>query len=402
MEGRWWRFDRYQVVDGCIKPAPDAKLEEYDPYRPPVRRRYPELVSLAGYIADWAELQSPTGTEGVDYDELPADARDALLDWVRCFGLLGLFQQSTYAAYVRQGGELLGGTLWYERRGAEWFAHDGGAPGLIEPGQALLRDDQGWRVLPLAALVNYYLPGVEPAELPLPNSEPFWRAYREPLFAFSHAVFEFSSPLAVVQDEAFEIEREMREYRSRPPREHQPPMMFNGKPSLRRSAPPKPLTPSEFRLAMDDAIATHRRNLARRRPEAIRALDALRASVSPILTYENDQWTERLAAPSLLAHLAAMACEDLKKGVYLRHCYLCGKLFTGTRPDKTFCSPKHQTLYWKQQKRQQEDYRLAELERQRQRYAERSGQVVRQYRSRKPTKPEGGEPNKQEDERRTP
>ena len=28
----WWRFSRYELRDGYIRPAPDAKLEEYAPW----------------------------------------------------------------------------------------------------------------------------------------------------------------------------------------------------------------------------------------------------------------------------------------------------------------------------------------------------------------------------------
>src|SRR3954449_4786666 len=61
VQGDWWRFDRYEIKDGVIRPAASARLEWYDPwlaYRqvqfqkgaaPP----YADLLKLA------AELPSP-------------------------------------------------------------------------------------------------------------------------------------------------------------------------------------------------------------------------------------------------------------------------------------------------------------------------------------------------------
>jgi hypothetical protein len=31
-QGLWWRFDRYEVRDGCVRAARGARLEQYDPW----------------------------------------------------------------------------------------------------------------------------------------------------------------------------------------------------------------------------------------------------------------------------------------------------------------------------------------------------------------------------------
>src|SRR5260370_30364059 len=31
--GRWWRWTHYEIRDGCIRPAPGARLRAYDPWR---------------------------------------------------------------------------------------------------------------------------------------------------------------------------------------------------------------------------------------------------------------------------------------------------------------------------------------------------------------------------------
>ena len=33
MGAPWWKFDSYEIRDGCIRPAANAKLEEYDPWQ---------------------------------------------------------------------------------------------------------------------------------------------------------------------------------------------------------------------------------------------------------------------------------------------------------------------------------------------------------------------------------
>src|SRR3972149_10223043 len=32
VKGRWWRFNRYEIRDRYIRPAPGAALEEFDPW----------------------------------------------------------------------------------------------------------------------------------------------------------------------------------------------------------------------------------------------------------------------------------------------------------------------------------------------------------------------------------
>ena len=60
VQGDWWRFDRYEIKDGVIRPAASARLEWYDPwlayrqveYQKGAAPPYEDLLKLA------AKLQS--------------------------------------------------------------------------------------------------------------------------------------------------------------------------------------------------------------------------------------------------------------------------------------------------------------------------------------------------------
>ena len=65
-QGLWWRFDRYEVRDGCVRPTRGARLEQYDPwdqYRAArdgdtrVDPPYAALVALVGVLADDPETE---------------------------------------------------------------------------------------------------------------------------------------------------------------------------------------------------------------------------------------------------------------------------------------------------------------------------------------------------------
>ena len=82
----WWRFTDYEIKDGYIRPADGAQVEEYDPWAGHISARsgsrmeppYQQLLEL---------VDRTTTTRGVTLNRV---ARDAILDWSRRFGLLGL------------------------------------------------------------------------------------------------------------------------------------------------------------------------------------------------------------------------------------------------------------------------------------------------------------------------
>lgn len=82
----WWRFTDYEIRDNYICPVDGALVEEYDPWSGHSSARsasrteppYQQFLELVDRI---------TTTRGVTLNQV---AQDAILDWSRSFGLLGL------------------------------------------------------------------------------------------------------------------------------------------------------------------------------------------------------------------------------------------------------------------------------------------------------------------------
>ena len=109
--GTWWRFDRYELRDGFILPAPQAVLEYYDPwgeYRGQSRAKiavspYHSLLELAGQLADIR--LAPRLSSG---DE------DRVLRWCSQHGPLGILLHQTEAVALPARWELV--RVWPEQR----------------------------------------------------------------------------------------------------------------------------------------------------------------------------------------------------------------------------------------------------------------------------------------------
>ncbi len=100
--GPWWRFDRYEVREGCVRPAPGARLEQYDPwdqYRAArdgdtrVDPPYAALVALVGVLADDPE----TVVDG-DAVRLGPSGEANLVRWCADYGLVGMLPHQTVLA----------------------------------------------------------------------------------------------------------------------------------------------------------------------------------------------------------------------------------------------------------------------------------------------------------------
>src|SRR6266581_4208348 len=99
--GGWWRFSEYEIHDGAIKPARNAKFERYDPWEiygtsewnTTISRPYQSLMGLVlslGAVFDehtvtW-RLRNKRFIEG----SLTSDEQAEVLDWCSRFGLLGI------------------------------------------------------------------------------------------------------------------------------------------------------------------------------------------------------------------------------------------------------------------------------------------------------------------------
>jgi hypothetical protein len=93
---KWWRFSAYEVVAGVIRPARQARLEEYDPWVLYTSSRsgeetvppYQSLVNL---------LRSTRFRPFEDGFVLDAESEGELLAWCDEFGLLGILPQRIMA-----------------------------------------------------------------------------------------------------------------------------------------------------------------------------------------------------------------------------------------------------------------------------------------------------------------
>lgn len=99
-EGKWWRFKRYEVVGGFIRPTRDAALEEYDPWEEYSRslitkeKTEPPFLSLTQLIDS---IDPPSGSA-----TKPAKEREQeIINWCNKYGLLGLLPQNSLVAALR-------------------------------------------------------------------------------------------------------------------------------------------------------------------------------------------------------------------------------------------------------------------------------------------------------------
>ena len=333
-EGRWWRFDHYQVRDGCVRPAPAARLVPYDPwdqYRaardataridPP----YASLVALAGTLAHDPE----TIVQGQAV-RLGPSGEASLVHWCGEHGLLGLLPHQTVMAALAPRWETttaFGDHLLPVRHVHRWEAY-GWSPTLeawwrpehraqaatARPGDlvppslyaghwpepvALMHMLRGgrWASLRLAEAWGPFFPDVPPAErdtyaYPVPESEAFWATYGEPvgwlLGAASQlriAVLDLSADPASVEESAV-----------------------------------------DYLYRMDTAVG-HLHNLL--------------APVQPSLTVGADgQYHQTWRTRSLLSSFALMALLDLTEQRRVLTCQTCGRVFVSGAYQARYCSKR--------------------------------------------------------------
>ena len=109
--GSWWRFSRYEIRDGYIRPALGARLRRYDPWKRwlktrAVSRRSDGSVRGATPYRELLELLNKLEYRSVGADSpeftpaqvdmlagpLTADSEQRILRWCARYGLLGILQ----------------------------------------------------------------------------------------------------------------------------------------------------------------------------------------------------------------------------------------------------------------------------------------------------------------------
>lgn len=327
--GDWWRFDRYEVRDGYIRPAPRAKLQRYDPWeayqagKAPGRKRRKQAPPYQSLL-DILQKGS--------FFPLEPESEKNLLQWCSAHGLLGIVPHEALMVTLWPCWEpiqgiatddpmLLPTAYRYVRTNAGWIAThiqmslgERGYKKDKEPkreGELVSEEDIPKSLPPRGVifqsvgkaelkqeLLGYtwarFFPDVSPAQretfrYPVPLSEAFWHLYAEPLDAFVNAAVTLRNALYGL-------------------------------------AHVKPL-----------AEASTEENSWVLRGEKI--LHALLAPVTPALELLDDgKFRQRWVSTSLLASYAMMAFLDLVEERPLR-CEVCGKLFVSGAYQARYCSP---------------------------------------------------------------
>lgn len=185
MEGRWWRFDRYEIRDGHVVPAPGAVLEEYS-FFDELERSKQEMEK--GTRGRW-DGPAPH----VEFANLSDD--ESILAWVHRFGLLGILPHLMRQARFSNGvvftkNWITGGwdadpdlttTEGFEALAAvrnEGATLYGRPPGMV----TMAYWDGGEHTVPAEReFGRYFLGGVPKNGYPKPLSEEFWHYYSESL-----------------------------------------------------------------------------------------------------------------------------------------------------------------------------------------------------------------------------
>ncbi len=351
----WTRFDRYEIKDGYIRPAPGATLTRYYPWRAHLAARTePGKTAVeAPYRSLLALLQDLRlrPVANARSSELMPESEASVLHWCSTYGLLGLllhqtqmvvlaprFGEDPYPLLVAAAGasprhRLQPTSIRYSRTIRGWkqtyttapnsqlvsSRHVKPTPGdLLDP-EEISEDwkrrgwDQSWALVkvppssewarePLNLTWARYFPNIsvddrDAFEYPPPLSDEFWRMYAEPVDEFLQNAAELKRTLGALHE-------------------------------LRPGDSTKRTSPA------DDAIATTR---------AVEMLDLLLDPVRPCLHFGEDGAPElQWASGSLLATFSAMALQDLTSGGRLVVCRneKCERLFVADTYQARYCSKR--------------------------------------------------------------
>jgi hypothetical protein len=208
--GRWWRWTRYELRDGYLRPAPGARLRVYDPWKlwlktRPVARRSDqedhggtpyrallEMLHKLEYRKDSGKVPEFTPAQ-VDMliGPLTADSEQTILDWCAKYGLLGILPHRVLQVVLPAQA---GCQVRYDRIGIGWVAAEREARNPVSPilePRAIVQPLRGvgLAVEPLTKTWARFFPDVPVGErdtfaYPEPLADSFWESYAEPLQDF--------------------------------------------------------------------------------------------------------------------------------------------------------------------------------------------------------------------------
>ena len=177
----WTRFDRYEIRDWYIRPAPDARKVQYDPWsayapqkgKTATERPYHSLLKLVDSLERRPEPTDPLGQEHLE----------EILDWCRQNGLLGVLPHRVeMATFAKGSGTRFRDRIRFQRTTQGWQYSEPildrsrvPEPGIFIQylGSFTVRfetDSQTWAT---------FFPDItgEPKVYPLPGSDEFWAEY---------------------------------------------------------------------------------------------------------------------------------------------------------------------------------------------------------------------------------
>lgn len=191
LTGRWWRFDKYEIRDGYIRPAAGAALEEYsvfEDYLRPLRSAQRHTKSRAeepGLHEDLANLG--TGRSVVSNENITAEQEQGILEWVHNWGLLGYLPHTLEHVTFDSGALLI--KQPHSWRGTH--SHDVDInvdfPLRRGPGWVITSnlDRRSRFVESVAETMPIFFPDLQSnEEYPVPLTSEFWHLYAEPVGLF--------------------------------------------------------------------------------------------------------------------------------------------------------------------------------------------------------------------------
>jgi hypothetical protein len=371
----WWKFDRYEIADGYIRPAAGAHLETYDPWEQhrksgidsSIRPPYEALLELLQVLGvdytrhrwDVAEQAPAPGGRvyyrrraGIAYGPFregrfsfettidseiqmwrevegtsPAVARrgEAILDWCHRYGLLGILPHISLSAnlYPRRVRRDRWETTSYRRANSRWISIE--ISHQSHRSDHNMSDDLGANVL-ICGEQQFPDAAPEIRELDIEDS---WGCFFPAVPKRNRTRYQYPIPLS---DDFW-----------------------------RNYAEPVP-TFIRYALTLQQAVEplSAKSQLTQVIPaeDALAFANALLSPVSREVVLGADNRLEHSwVYPSLISSLAAMALEDLALGAMIRSCAGCNKPFVTSAYQSLYCS---QNCAWRDRKRKARAMKVTE------------------------------------------
>ena len=350
--GMWWRFERYEIQDNHIRPAPGAALREYDPWKEyqaslkraaTAPRPYLTLMSLLDEVFELGSRWDLLTGELL----LEKEAEALVLDWCKRHGLLGILPQQAHkvelaARWWPPGNELedaeeptLVPTLRdYSRRGADWVEDIWQPPmgmHITDPkrrGQLLSRAESGsnpdWPIREAGVVWEKWDEPEPGLSMPKERLDQEWASYFPTVPRRQAQTYPYPRPLS---------EDFWHCYAEPVPRFLTQAHVLKG--ALHHLTPLKEMR-GQVKNMTDQQYMSIRGQVA-----GPYLLEGHLRSLSPTLELCRDgSLRQRWVAPSLLASFAMMALQDLTGDSSILECKNCKTLFTSTKYQARYCTDK--------------------------------------------------------------